>query len=89
MKEKTLEAVKKDLRKKAPSFAKKIAPIYRLLEWKWLMGVPTEQLILEAILELIEGFRNGSVETGGIKIYWDAEERCYALSFKVEERIYY
>lgn len=67
--------IKKLLRKKAPEFATRIAPIYAILNWQWYeSGVPTRDRILRSLLEKIDklGTKIGNMEitntsSGGLK----------------------
>ena len=78
----------------ARKLADKVAPIYELLNWRWVTkrGVPAAQDIYETLLELYEDARvmkpGTSVGTGGLRVsVWRDEEsiRFYTLSFKIEK----
>lgn len=51
-------------------FAKKIAPVYKLLKWKWFDGVPSAKRIESVLLELLEHIKNekgvSETSTGGL-----------------------
>ena len=104
MKKNDKEVVIRNLRKKINVFAKKIAPIYELLDWKWyIVGekerrVPDSIDIAFSISDMIDTIKKGkffSVSTGGItvSIETDEEKEGYALlmgslEFKIDECVY-
>lgn len=56
-----------------PKFAKKVAPIYKMLDWKWhgKDHTPTEQEIEELAIKLIcqvAGSKSDGIGTGGIGV---------------------
>ena len=65
----------KELVRRAPGFAQKVAPIYKFLKWKWdnkVKGIPTEKDILKATLGLIIDMEitttDYQVSSGGIAV---------------------
>jgi hypothetical protein len=86
-----LEEIKAKLLVMAPNFAKKVAPIYELLGWKWMSkGIPNQQQIENTVNSLIKELEvNHSISTGGIKVFYYKEERKYGIEFTVSENNYY
>ena len=87
-----LQDVKGELRERAPVFAARVAPIYRLLGWTWGGGesIPSEKEIGEAILHLIDHLdsvdhTNG---TGGLWIYSNADDNTFGIYMAIEENCY-
>jgi len=66
-----IEDIKNDLKEAAPEFAKRIAPVYKLLNWKWGGKIPNEEEILRSTLRLIDKLEIGVtvVSSGGIEIF--------------------
>lgn len=60
-------------------FAKRIQPIYQLLNWTWGKGIPTigdiEEKLHELIMELAVNIT--SVESGGLKIAQDRDGKVF------------
>lgn len=77
----TLDQIKERLLAYAPKFAKKIAPMFKKMGWKWLfVGVPSEKEILRTIkvliniIELTPEDTDFHVATGRIAIIGSLEE---------------
>jgi hypothetical protein len=73
------QILKQKMTESAPVFARRVAPIYKALDWNWfyLESYPTEEQIQEHIVELIEKLSYGNVlciSSGGIKVSIDEEE---------------
>lgn len=90
--EMTLQAVKAELRGMAPAFAKRVAPVYQQLGWKWMHGdgpdnIPNEDEILTTLLELIQQLEDTyeSVSTGGLTAYCDSKEYSFGLRIGLNE----
>lgn len=82
--ERIREQVTASLQRRAPAFARRIAPVYRLLGWVWALPpetrVPTEAEISKSIHSKIEGLRfddpemcGFSVDSGGIRLGWERD----------------
>ena len=74
----TVEQIKAELKKMIPEFARRVAPIYQLLDWKWSPGdskpyVPTVKTIEKAIYEAIKRLSEEicSSDTGGVEAYYE------------------
>lgn len=81
--------------KEIKEFAKKVAPVYKLLKWKWWNGIPNAQRIEVTILELLKSIENneGNCETstGGLFAKKEKDEDfgiTTTYGFKVEEYFY-
>ena len=85
--------VQDELRERAPVFAARVAPIYRLLGWAWGGAdhhIPNEKEICETILHLIDHMddvdhTNG---TGGLWVYSNADEKTFGIYMAIEENCY-
>jgi len=83
---------KEKLKEKIPDFARKIAPMYFSLEWKWYMDgkyvVPDVLDIAEALNMLLDNLGEGqSVSTGGLSISHDKEDNTFIMDFTVGELV--
>lgn len=73
------QILKQKMIESSPVFARRVAPIYKVLDWNWfyLDSYPTEEQIQEHIVELIEKLSYNDVlyiSSGGIKVSIDEEE---------------
>ena len=77
---------------KVGDFAEKVAPIYKLLDWRWSDSdlPPAAAEIEQALQELIEvqGGR-GRVATGGLEVFYDEEDREIGISFSYGDSTYF
>ena len=91
----TLEEGKSELRKMAPKFAQKVAPLYVILNWQWSPGktqphVPSVDEIEKTLFELIDGLQEGSHGAGGLEASYDSPDEeggelgRYGLRFTIE-----
>ncbi|MBA7471047.1 hypothetical protein ES707_06340 [subsurface metagenome] len=93
-----LKEIKRKLEEKVPDFARKVLPIYSLLEWKWFPGKSTphipsigeiENTLYNLIERLGEGFEDISI--GGLSAYYrmpdEDEAGCYGIAFELEEEV--
>ena len=83
-----LDRAKADLVEMAPAFAKKVAPIYALLDWKWTgFGVPDESAILASLLHLIDSLDEsmGSIRTGGLSAWYEPDGNECGIEFHFYE----
>ena len=97
----TVEEIKIELQKMAPSFATKIAPFYQTLKWQWSPGkstphVPSVSEIENEFYSLIEGLGTGDfdeVGSGGLSVYYrmpdETEPGCYGLAFECNEEVHF
>ncbi len=80
-----LRKIKEQLRTHAPDFAKKVAPLYQALDWKWQGSKvpPTEQEILVQLIVMINGFNGHTARltTGGLSVVHDFEGDAFYLEF--------
>jgi len=82
------------VKKQAKELAFKVAPIYKMLDWKWAGNnnthlVPDAIDIYECLMELYKSMEENKVEyssTGGLTVR--KEEEGIVLSFSVEETVY-
>ena len=79
--------------KSAPAFAKKVAPIYKLLHWTWAETngnrVPTESKILATLVRIITELdlkkHNWEISTGGLLVgFTQLSKDCYQPIMKFE-----
>lgn len=93
-----LEQIKNELRKLAPDFAQRVAPVYELLKWEWspegqIAHIPDAKEIEKVLLDSIEGLTDEWVSTGsgGLTAYYslpdENEPGHYGLNFIVERDI--
>lgn len=71
MNKKELETMKQRLTGAVPEFARKIAPIYELLDWKWMgENVPKIEQIENELIRIINLFTKGTtdVSIGGLRV---------------------
>ena len=87
---------KKDVRGilygKVGEFAERVAPIYKLLDWRWGYNdsPPTQGEIEQALGELIESFSGeGSCSTGGLEVFFDKEDGEIGISFRYCKSVYF
>lgn len=96
--------IKLEARKAAcKELARKVAPMYKVANWKWLGKAVTERMIYEKLMELLDelleqeplGKRGGgttSIGSGGLSASrWKDEEGSikFAISFRVQEDLDY
>ena len=76
------EALLDRLTECVPVLAAKVAPIYRLLDWRWCdaSAPPTEKEIVDTLIALIADLRDGSVasRTGGLEVWVEDDDECGA-----------
>ncbi|KKM95483.1 hypothetical protein LCGC14_1187810 [marine sediment metagenome] len=89
MAEMTLTHIKLELGHRAPVFAARIAPLYRLLGWTWGrdLQIPTESQILEQLRELIDHIDSltSMHGTGGLEAYCDEEDCSLGLRVVIDD----
>ena len=84
------QEIRSTLRELVPDFAKRVAPIYKLLCWEWqprdVCFVPTETDIAKELYRLIDNveFEEGecNISTGGHKIFSaspDVSDTCWNI----------
>ena len=90
----------RELRKKAPAFAAKIAPIYAMLEWKWWnldksdYLIPGKKEILSVVRYYINELSSGvavSMAAGGLCVWIEVNDTGAieaGLTFRIENNIY-
>ena len=86
---KTIREIQDELLHMAPDFAKKVAPLYVELDWRWynLNRIPTEKRILEALKSLIKSIKNTvsyEISTGGLTVGVDDEGYAF-IKFEFSE----
>lgn len=92
--------VQEKLRKEAVEFSKKVAPIYKLLNWEWGdCGVPSQQNILKVLNKLIDEFPRYTNKkepykinygTGGLCICGNNDEMYeFKLKFECDSKTVY
>ncbi len=73
-------------------FAERVAPIYRLLDWRWgdSDSPPTQAEIEQTLGELIDSFSGeGSLSTGGLEVFFDKEDCEIGISFRYCDSVYF
>lgn len=92
------QASVEDLEAAIPDFARKIAPVYSLLGWKWTPGasasVPNAAQIEETLRVLLHSAKKndaGECRTGGLAVWIDdsEEERCAGMSMTIAHYIFW
>jgi len=90
-----LKEIKIMLKGKVPEFARKVKPIYSLLEWTWGSKdtIPSIEEIKSTLYEIIDGLdfdgdfiRTG---TGGLIVEIDTREGQASLSMVIDEFLYF
>lgn len=92
-----VKEIKEKLREKVPDFARKVLPIYSLLEWEWSLGksaphIPSVGEIENALYSLIDGLTEEYWvhSGGGLEAYYkqpdEDEPGYYGLRFVLEEQ---
>ena len=87
------DKIRADLWKKVPEFAKKVAPLYGCLGWKWTgVGVPGEADIERELYRLIDnvvaqGLK--SCATGGLVVGINVADKEAYIAFSVDESVYF
>ena len=77
---------------KVGEFAERVAPIYKLLDWRWYDSdsPPTQDEIERALVELIDSFGGkGSLSTGGLEVFYDKENCEIGISFRDCVSVYF
>ena len=87
-----IELVREILLFHSRRFAEEVAPIYKALNWEWFdTGVPTEDDICSVTSRLINDLegegKESSIETGGLKVYYEIEGDNIILGLKFEKGI--
>jgi hypothetical protein len=98
MKAMTHAEIKSDLHLMVPSFAAKVAPVYRVLGWEWArldqpaplnVFVPTETDVaasLHGLIDHLDDDPDASVSAGGLVAYREGgEDPEYGLRFELSE----
>lgn len=94
MTKKRLETIKQRLIGAAPAFSRRIAPIYKLLEWRWMGNehVPNADEIEQELVRIINQFIIGTsdISTGGLRVRIVEELGLIegTLSMEIAESIY-
>ena len=73
-------------------FAEKVAPIYKLLNWKWGDDdlSPAQAEIERALHELIDAQGGeGRYATGGLEVFYNEEDREIGISFSYGDSTYF
>ncbi len=77
---------------KVLEFAEKVAPLYKLLDWKWGEDdfPPTQSEIERALGELIDCFSGeGSCSSGGLEVSFDKDASEIGISFRYSDYTYF
>ena len=73
-------------------FAERIAPVYKLLNWRWGDSdtPPTQAEIEQTLGELIE-HQNGEgySTTGGLEVFYDKEDSEIGIRFTLCDSVYF
>ena len=87
---------KEKIRKLIPDFARKIAPIYKMLEWTWWSkelhdyDIPSASEIAETLNMLLDNLgENQSVSGGGLCVSHDKAENMLSMEFTVLECVHF
>lgn len=94
MTKKRLETIKQRLIGAAPAFSRRIAPIYELLEWRWVGcdSAPNAEEIENELVRIIKQFIIGTsdIHTGGLRVRIVEELGLIEgiLSMEISESIY-
>ena len=84
------EEVKGIMYGKVTDFAEKVAPIYKLLDWRWGGNAPPDQAEIEHTLTyLIDHFKEGSCATGGLTVFFDKEDSEIGIRFEYNDSIFF
>ena len=73
-------------------FAEKVAPIFKLLGWRWHDSdtPPTQDEIEQTLRRLIDGLGdNGCYSTGGLSVFYIEEESEIGISFEYRKSVFY
>jgi len=87
------EILKQKMLSATPSFARKVAPVYRVLKWNWfgLESYPREDQIREHIIELIDKLSHEVlyISSGGIAVSIEEKEGfpIGRLTMEIEEEM--
>jgi len=84
-----LEEIKQEMKKAVPKFTARVAPVYKLLDWKWCdqPHIPDEKEIQETLYGLIDELgKNGyfNTGTGGLIVAIDKSSKEYTLSMSID-----
>ncbi len=65
-------------------FAENVAPIYKLLDWRWHYEdvPPTQGEIEQTLMELIDHFDYDSCSTGGLEVFFNKEDSEIGIRFE-------
>ena len=87
-----LVKVKTELKKLVPDFAKRVAPVYTLMDWEWSpmdkpAHIPDSKEIENTLDNLIDGLNEEDTgnSTGGLYVEYDIENGECGISFRIEE----
>lgn len=87
--------IRLQLKTLVPDFAKRVAPIYKQLNWEWQPGkvryVPTEANIAAELYRMIDDVYleegEGNLATGGLKVFSEPPndfDTCWNIGLKFE-----
>ena len=86
---------KEKLRKLIPDFARKVAPLYELLQWKWQplekgkVFIPDADEIAKILNMLLDDLREGgNPSMGGLTVYHDKKGGTLSMGFAVREFVW-
>ena len=71
-----IDGIKAGLLLKIPSFTKRVAPLYKMLDWHWSScnGVPDEVAIAATLTRLVNLLHAGAtIRSGGLEVWSDEE----------------
>jgi len=77
---------------KVTEFAERIAPIYKLLDWRWHDddSPPTQAEVEQALMRLIDSFSGvGSCSTGGLEVFFNKEDSEIGITFMYCDSVYF
>ncbi len=78
---------------KVAGFAERVAPIYKLLDWKWCDSdsPPTQAEIEQVLEELIESHDGGkgSCSTRGLEVFYNKEDCEIGIGFSYCDSTYF
>jgi len=87
------ELIGEELRARVPMFARKVQPIYKMLEWKWGgCGIPKTKDIEDHLYKHIDDFVSEEyreTSSGGLTIGYHKGDMQAYIYFSVEENIYF
>ena len=77
---------------KVGDFAEKVAPIYKLLNWRWHdEDIPPTQGEIEQVLKGLIDAQGGEgrLATGGLEVFYDKENSEIGISFTYGDSTYF